>query len=283
MRPHGCQSQCQGESKVLRRPAVAGMFYEQNPEMLLDSLAELWPSPAPEPIEAIGALVPHAGYIYSGRTAAKVYARLKPVETVVLLGPNHTGRGWPIAVSDAEAWVTPLGRVPVDQDLTRELLRGSRLARADAAAHEREHSLEVQLPFLQRAFRKFSIVAVSLGTDEFELLRELGLALANLIRSSAKRCLLLASSDLNHFANLEQTQEQDQKALQQVLARNPRRLLETVEREKITMCGAIAAAVMLVAAEELGAARAELVEHSTSAETSGDTQRVVGYAGVIVS
>lgn len=268
---------------MLRQPVVAGRFYEQNPEMLLASLEELWPADAPEPIQAIGALVPHAGYVYSGRTAAKVYARLKPVETVVLLGPNHTGRGWPIAVSDAEAWVTPLGRVPVDRELTGELLRGSRLARADAVAHEREHSLEVQLPFLQRAFRTFSMVAVSLGTNEFELLRELGLTLAKHIQSSGKRCLLLASSDMNHFADLARTREQDQKALRQVLDRNPRRLLEVVEQEQISMCGAIAAAVMLVAAGELGATRAELVEHTTSAEASGDTRRVVGYAGVIVS
>lgn len=268
---------------MLRQPAVAGLFYEKNPEMLRASLQELWPSPEPDRINAKGAMVPHAGYIYSGRTAAKVYARLEPAEVVFLLGPNHTGRGWPVAVSDAEAWVTPLGRVPVDQELTRALLRDLRLVRADATAHEREHALEVQLPFLQYAFPPFSIVALSLSTDAFDLLREVGLALAGLIRSTPKRCLLLASSDMNHFADLAQTQEQDQKALRQVLDRNPRSLLETVEQERISMCGAVAAAAMLVAAGELGATRSELVDHTTSAETSGDTRRVVGYAGVIVS
>ncbi|MEW6517411.1 MAG: AmmeMemoRadiSam system protein B [candidate division FCPU426 bacterium] len=267
---------------MLRQPAVAGMFYEQNPEMLRDNLAELWPSPRPETVAAIGAMTPHAGYMYSGRTAAKVYARLNPAEVVILLGPNHTGRGWPMAVSHAEAWATPLGRVPVDRDLTGGLLRECRLVKADDAAHEREHALEVQLPFLQQAFGRFSIVAVALGTDEFAPLQELGLVLAQLIRSDARRCLLLASSDMNHFATLTRTKDLDHKALQQVLSRNPQGLLETVARERISMCGAIAAAVMLVAAAELGADKAELVDYTTSAETSGDAHRVVGYAGVIV-
>lgn len=267
---------------MLRNPAVAGLFYDHNPEMLRDSVESLWPAPEPEPVTAFGALVPHAGYIYSGRTAAKVYARLSPADVYIILGPNHTGRGWPVAVSGAEAWVTPLGQVPVDVKLSRAIIDQCKIARLDDNAHQDEHSLEVQLPFLQVPRRDFSLVAICLGSQDISLLTELGEGIARAIQATNRRCLVLASSDMNHFAPLKKTQALDRQALDQVMARDPQGLLDTVEQQKISMCGAGPAAAMLVATQTLGASTAELVEYTTSAEVSGEEDRVVGYAGVIV-
>lgn len=267
---------------MLREPAVAGLFYDQNPEMLRDSVESLWPASEPEPAAAFGAMVPHAGYVYSGRTAAKVYARLNPADVYIILGPNHTGRGWPIAVSDAEAWVTPLGQVPVDVKLSRAIIEQCEIARLDSSAHQKEHSLEVQLPFLQAPRRPFSLVAICLGSQDISLLSELGKGIARAIQATNRRCLVLASSDMNHFASLNKTKVLDQQALDKVLARDPRGLLETVEQQKISMCGANAVTAMLVATQALGATTADLIDYTTSAEATGEEDRVVGYAGVIV-
>jgi MEMO1 family protein len=267
---------------MARAAAVAGTFYEQDPTRLRRELDELWPDPPPDRVPALGAMVPHAGYIYSGRTAAQVYARLEPAQTYILLGPNHTGRGPAVAVASAQPWLTPLGSVPVAADVTQAIRSGCPQAREDDLAHLREHALEVQLPFLQRTEKNFSIVAVTLGTWEVPILRALGEAVAKAVRACPRRCLVLASSDLNHFENERRTQQLDRLALARVEALDPEGLIAVVTREEISMCGAGPAAAMLFAAKALGATRALIVDHTTSAATSGDAERVVGYGGVIV-
>jgi AmmeMemoRadiSam system protein B len=267
---------------MTRTAVVAGTFYEQDPARLRRQLDRVWPDPAPRCEDCLGALVPHAGYLYSGRTAAQVYARLRPAETYFLLGPNHTGRGAKVAVASAQAWETPLGTVPVDAEAARRVLERCSFAQEDDRAHHREHSLEVQLPFLQRLGGEPRIVAVSLGTWELPVLRAVGEAVAEAVRCSGRRCLVLASSDMNHFETLGRTRHLDELALARLRALDPEGLIEVVTREEISMCGAGAAAALLVAALALGAVRAEVVAYATSAEASGDTDRVVGYAGVLV-
>lgn len=266
----------------MRSAVVSGSFYEQDAARLRRQLDRLWPDPAVEEEDCLGAVVPHAGYVYSGRTAARVYARLKPAETYFLLGPNHTGLGAPVAVASARPWETPLGTVPVDEEAARQLLTRCDVAREDDRAHLREHSLEVQLPFLQRLGGRPRIVAVCLGTWELSVLRAVGSAVAEIVRTLGRRCLVLASSDMNHFANLKRTLRLDELALERVRALDPAGLLEVVTREEISMCGAGAVAALLAAGQVLGATRAEVVDHTTSAEASGDTDRVVGYAGVLL-
>lgn len=267
---------------MVRTAVFAGSFYPAGRGQILQVLEQLWPDPAPERQKAMAAMVPHAGYVYSGRTAAEVYARLERADTYVLVGPNHTGRGRPVAVAAAQAWETPLGKVPMETGLSRAILEHCAQAQADDLAHEQEHSLEVQLPFLQKSGEPFSLVCIALGTHDPGVLRRLGEAMAKAINAYDRRVMIIASSDMNHFEDLETTRRLDQMALEQVEAMDPEGLLRVVRREGISMCGAGPAAAMLFAARSLGAAQVQRVAYATSADASGDRSRVVGYAGVLV-
>ncbi|MCK5218998.1 AmmeMemoRadiSam system protein B [bacterium] len=268
---------------MIRKPVVAGIFYESSPKALRAQVEKLWPHPQPQTHPCLAAVVPHAGYIYSGRVAAGVYARLEPADTYILIGPNHTGRGERLALTAEDAWETPLGRVPMDKKLSQEILKHCEFIREDNLAHREEHSLEVQLPFLQMKGRPFSIVGLLIGTWDMKIIKGLGMAIAEAVGGTKQKVVILASSDMNHFENLEQTRRLDHLALQKVLALDPDGLMEIVSRENISMCGAAPAAAMLTAAREMGARNAAIVDYATSAEAGGDEERVVGYAGVIIT
>jgi AmmeMemoRadiSam system protein B len=269
-----------------REPAVAGRFYPADPEVLAEEVTSLLAgrpdgrATAEPPRAAFGLLAPHAGYTYSGPVAGATYARVDVPDHVVILCPNHTGVGNKVAVWPDGAWATPLGRVPVNQAMTVELLETG-LASSDLEAHRYEHSLEVQLPFLQVRNPRLSIAAVCLRTLSFERCQELGHRLARLARRH--RALVVASSDMSHYLPAATAREKDRLALDRVLALDPRGLHEVVSREGISMCGFVPATVMLVAAVEMGAREAELVRYATSGDATGDDRSVVGYAGVVVS
>jgi AmmeMemoRadiSam system protein B len=193
----------------VRPAAVAGLFYEQNAKALRKHLDTLWPAPLPAREPCLGAMVPHAGYLYSGKVAAQVYARLAPCEAYVLLGPNHAGRGLPLALSRADAWETPLGAVSVDRRLSKKILEACPAVREEDGPHGPEHSLEVQLPFLQSQGHRFSIAALLIGTWDLQILQNLGAGLADAIQREGRPVCILASSDMNHFDNLERTRQQD--------------------------------------------------------------------------
>lgn len=265
-----------------RKARVAGTFYEKDPRELRRELARLWPDPAPPVTPCLGALVPHAGYIYSGRVAAEVYARLPQAKVFILLGPNHTGKGGAVAVAGEGHWETPLGQVRVNGAWANEFLSRCPDAVWDDRAHRDEHALEVQLPFLQKIGQDFSVLCITLGTWDMHVLARVGTALAQVMQAGPEQAVMLASSDMNHFADLETTRRLDQLALARVEALDPEGLMAVVEREDISMCGAGPVAAMLVAARVLGAKHGRRVAYATSAEASGDTQRVVGYAGVMV-
>jgi MEMO1 family protein len=265
-----------------RKAQFAGKFYESSPEALQKQLEAIWPATPPTVAPCLGALVPHAGYGYSGRVAAQVYARLPQAQVYVLLGPNHTGHGEAIAVATAGRWETPLGSVRINSHWAGEFLNHCPEAKWDDEAHEGEHSLEVQLPFLQKSGNSISIVCIALSTWDVELLGRVGKALADTARVMYEKTIFLASSDMNHFADLETTRRLDRLALSRFVALDPAALLKVVEKENISMCGAAPAAAMLFAAQRLGATACDAIAYATSAEASGDTQRVVGYAGMIV-
>jgi hypothetical protein len=269
-----------------REPAVAGRFYPGDPEVLASEVASLLAERpdgratpgAPRP--AYGLLVPHAGYIYSGPVAGATYARADVPDHVIVLCPNHTGVGKRVAAWPGGAWATPLGRVPVDEAMTKELLE-SGLASPDREAHRYEHSLEVQLPFLQLRNPEVSMAAVCLGTLPFDACQELGGELARIARRH--RALVVASSDMSHYLPADVARAKDHVALERVLALDPRGLHDVVSRTGISMCGFVPATVMLVAALALGAREAELVRYATSGDATGDQRSVVGYAGVVIS
>ncbi|MGA7645577.1 MAG: AmmeMemoRadiSam system protein B [Terriglobales bacterium] len=275
---------------AVRSPAVAGRFYPGSADELLQDIQN-YTAPPENPAEsglisAIGCVVPHAGYIYSGSVAGAVYSRLEVPKRCVILCPNHTGKGRPLAVMTSTTWQTPLGDVAADAEVGGRLLRRFPALEEDSAAHRGEHAIEVQLPFLQARQPELHIVPITVGTSNFDVLRGLGEALADVIgeveEDHEKKVLIVASSDMNHYESDAVTRVKDRKAIERVLAMDARGLWEVVMNEDITMCGFGPTVVMLTAAKLLGATSATLVKYATSGEVSGDYESVVGYAGIIV-
>jgi MEMO1 family protein len=266
---------------TVRHPAVAGRFYPGNPEVLTRDLHSYLKGEG-EKIAAIGCVVPHAGYMYSGHVAGAVYARLALPKRFVILCPNHTGTGKPMAVMSEGAWDTPLGEAKIDKDLALELRQAVPFLTEDAAAHRSEHALEVQLPFLQALRREFTFVPIAIGVGAYEPLAELGEAIARVATAHDDKILIIASSDMNHYESDAITRIKDSKAIEQILKLDPRGSFDVVVNEEISMCGYGPTVAMLTAAKRLGAESAELIKYATSADVSGDFETVVGYAGVIV-
>ncbi len=267
---------------VVRHPAVAGQFYPGRPETLLRDIGQ-YTAPAPDKIPALGCVAPHAGYMYSGHVAGAVYSRLKLPSRFVILCPNHTGLGAPLSIMSAGSWLTPLGEARIDDELAAALKQNCELLTEDTLAHRNEHAVEVQVPFLQALVNEFSFVPIAVGTSRFELLDSLGHALAKAIRDEAERVLVIASSDMNHYESDEVTRIKDRRAIDPILALDPRALWETVTRQNITMCGFGPTVAMLTATLDLGATHAELIKYATSGDISGDRDAVVGYAGIAIS
>jgi len=269
---------------VLRLPAVSGRFYPSDPVELTTLVRRCANKPDATPPEQVKAcLVPHAGYVYSGHVAGTVFSRIALPRKIVILGVRHFPRGEQAAILSRGAWRTPLGDVPIDEALAKVLLRECGLLREDSVAHSAEHSLEVQLPFLQVLAPRFTFVPLALGTVRFEDLVLVGQGIARALASQSEDILLLTTSDLNHYEDDATTRVKDVKAIEQLLALNARGLYDTCRREEISMCGLGPAVAMLTALEALGAKKAELVKYATSAGVSGDVQTVVGYAGMTFS
>ena len=266
---------------MLRLPAVAGRFYPDNPEELTSVVREYAkPQPMLERVQAC--LVPHAGYRFSGHVAGSVFSRIALPKKIVILGVRHSPRGEPIAVISSGAWNTPLGSAPIDESLAAALRKECPILREDQLAHATEHSLEVQLPFLQVLSPGFAFVPIALGTVRFDDLVVVGEALARVLAANPD-VLLLTTSDLNHYEDDAATRLKDKKAIDQILALNPRGLYDVCGNENISMCGLGPAVTMLTALRALDAKHATLVRYATSADVSGDTTSVVGYAGFIFS
>ncbi len=263
----------------IRHPAVAGRFYPRDPDDLRAEV-ESYLSPTQETAPALGCVVPHAGYIYSGHVAGAVYARLDLPRRCILMCPNHTGMGHPLSIMSTGAWETPLGQVQIDSELAAHLKQRFPLGE-DAEAHRAEHGAEVQLPFLQVRNPGCTFVPIVLGISQYELLQGLGEAIADVVRRLGERVLLIASSDMNHYENDIITRTKDQKAIERILVMDARGLFDVVMNEDISMCGFGPTVVMLTAARRLGATRTELVRYATSGDVSGDRERVVGYAGIL--
>ena len=289
-------------TSAIRAPAVAGRFYPGRADELLREILE-YTSAGKTPVEAgriaaIGCVAPHAGYIYSGGVAGAVYARLEIPGCCVILCPNHTGKGRPLSIMANTTWQTPLGEVAADAEMGARLLRRFPALEENSAAHRAEHAIEVQLPFLQARQPELNIVPIAIGTSDFDVLRGLGEALADVIaglyqedrqqedrqqeEDRQEKVLIVASSDMNHYESDAITRVKDRKAIERMLALDARGLWQVVMNEDISMCGFGPTIVMLTAAKLLGATSATLVKYATSGDVSGDYESVVGYAGIIV-
>jgi len=270
---------------MIREPVVAGYFYPEDREDLLAELKRLIEF-SEEKIPALGIVVPHAGYIYSGGVAGKVYGKILPPEVAVLMGTNHTGLGERASLYPGEAFRTPLGKVRINQTLSSLLLEEAPLVKRDLYAHLREHSLEVQVPFLQYLNPQVEIIPLCLAELYLEEIRELGKALARAIRKfqekELKRVLIVASSDFSHYEPAHLAEKKDSLVIKEILSLSEEGLLRVVFRERISMCGVIPVACLLVACKDLGAREARLVDYKTSGDITQDYSAVVGYGGLII-
>jgi len=270
--------------KKIREPAVAGYFYPEGKDRIQRILEKFVDRNADkQPCKAL--VSPHAGYVYSGATAGAVFSRTVIPETVIMMGPNHTGYGEPYSVAGHDSWLTPLGETEVDRNLAKMLVEASRYLHEDEVAHAKEHSLEVQLPFLQFLRKDVRIVPIALsGYVDDPAWNDIGEAIANVLHSEKRenKVLLVASSDMTHYEENAAAQEKDNYAIEAIMALDEDLLAQRIYEREITMCGYGPVIVSIIAAKNLGAERAELIKYATSGETSGDYAKVVGYAGILI-
>jgi AmmeMemoRadiSam system protein B len=275
-------------SEAVRLPAVAGLFYEAGARALRAEVeSSLGAARSPRLPESAwrALLLPHAGHVYSGAITGAGVGAVELPATVLLIGPNHHGEGAAVSLSDAAAWRTPLGDVPVARDLVDELLASGAAIRPDARAHRHEHSLEVILPFLQAARPDVSIACLSLGEPDLDVCLAVGRAVARAVtrlETGGGRVALVVSSDLNHYLPREKNREKDDRALEALLGGDPAELFDRIlVRERISMCGVLPATALLEALRSLPPAHPRLLSRGDSGDAFGDTSRVVGYAAVV--
>ena len=267
---------------MLRTAVVAHQFYPGDPATLSQTLASLIPAESAK-VNALAVVSPHAGYVYSGGVAGETFARVNIPQDIIIMGPNHHGLGAPVALMDQGSWDMPLGEVPINTTLAGLLIKHSEIIRADSSAHRPEHSLEVQVPFLQYLRKDITITPLVISHISYDDCRKVGKALAAAIKEYGKPVLMVASSDMTHYESRQSASTKDHLAMAQIEALNPQGLYDTVLTKRITMCGIMPATIALIAAMELGAKKAELVRYTDSGEASGDTSQVVGYAGFVIS
>lgn len=266
---------------MIRPPAVSGRFYPSDAKKLAVEI-EKYSSGVDKKLFARGCVAPHAGYMYSGHVAGAVYSAIEIPSRCILLGPRHFPGGEAMAVISEGSWRTPFGDAEIDAELATELKNACPLLREDQVAHGREHSLEVQIPFLQKLAKNLRFVPVVLATQRYAELESLGHAVAQVIAAQREPVLLIASTDMNHYESDAITRVKDNKAIERVLALDPRGLFDTVRSEGISMCGYGATVATLVAMSDLGAKNAELIRYATSGDVTGDWDEVVGYAGIVI-
>ncbi|MFO0908971.1 MAG: AmmeMemoRadiSam system radical SAM enzyme [Isosphaeraceae bacterium] len=267
-----------------RPPGVAGLFYPESPAELDTLVERLLPTAPGTPERWAAAMIPHAGLIYSGRIAAEVLGRLSFPRRVVVIGPKHTRLGVNWALSPHESWAIPGSELPADPEFNATLIRSIPGLELDAAAHQREHAIEVELPWLARLAPNSSVTGIVVGGGDWAHCQRFAAGLAAAIRTLDEPPLLLISSDMNHFATDRENRQLDALALHAMSQLDPRRLLDTVTEHDISMCGVIPAAIVMETLRELGGlTQYEQVAYGTSAEVTGDTSRVVGYAGVLLN
>jgi len=266
---------------MLRKASVADQFYPGTRDLLEKAVSELIDNKTKKN-DCLGIVSPHAGYIYSGPVAGKVFSGITLKPDYIILGPNHTGYGKPFSIMARGKWQMPLGDIDIDEDLAGLLLKNSKYLEEDDQAHTYEHSIEVQLPFLQYFKKEFKFVPIIISQAQLKLYKELGGEIGKAIKQSKKDVLIIASSDMTHYESAESARKKDKLAISAILKLDSELLMDTILKSDISMCGYAPVIVMIEAAKELGAKEAELIDYKTSGDISGDYSSVVGYAGIII-
>ena len=270
---------------MIRDPAVAGKFYPESKKALQGMIEKFVQKAKKE--DAKGIVVPHAGYIYSGKVAGAVYSRIKFPDTFVILGPNHTGMGSPFSMMHEGEWLMPAGKVNIDTILAKKIFVNSKYLEEDFLSHLQEHSIEVQLPFMQYFGKDFRFVPITIRhyiADEnyLKICKSIGKAIAAGIKTLDEKVIIAASSDFSHYETQETANKNDNSAIDAILKLDEDDLFKRVRELDISMCGYGPVAIMITACKELGAKNAELVKYMTSGDVTGDYGQVVGYGGIIV-
>jgi AmmeMemoRadiSam system protein B len=264
-------------------PVVAGQFYPSSAQALRKQIESLIDRNA-ERRDTLACMLPHAGYMYSGRTAAETVSAINIKSKVILLGPNHTGSGAQFSIMTEGIWKTPLGEIRIDSKLAGKILRNSKYLENDSLAHAYEHSLEVELPILQYFKNDFEIVPIAFLSDDLGALKEIGKDIAAVLSEPDIRnsVMLVASSDMTHYEPQAEARKKDEEAIQAILELDEDKLMQKIKRFSISMCGYAPVIVMLGAAKLLGAKSAKLIKYQTSGDITGDKDSVVGYAGITI-
>jgi MEMO1 family protein len=267
---------------AVRNPVVAGMFYPGAANTLRELIATMVDVKAKKQ-DVFGAVLPHAGYVYSGSIAGAAVSRIKFKDTFIIIGPNHTGLGKPFSIMTKGIWKTPLGDVPIDTEMAEQLVAASTYLKEDHDAFAEEHSVEVQLPFLQFFSKDIKFVPIILASQpDPKVYLEIGGQLARALSVSGEKAVIIASSDMTHYQPKKIAETKDTHAIDAILALDPEELYRRVQEYDISMCGYAPAMVMLQAANIIGSAGAELVKYATSGDVTGENASVVGYASIIV-
>jgi len=266
---------------TIRQPYVAGQFYPGNRDALSRELSQLVKESQGKE-KCLGVVSPHAGYMYSGKVAGELFSRIELNETIILIGPNHTGLGKPYSLMARGSWSTPLGTVAINEMAASEILNSSQYLEEDFLAHEYEHSVEVQIPFIQYFKKEFEIIPIVIAEAGLDVSRRIGEEISRVIKTLKTNILIIASSDMTHYESQMDAEKKDKLAIEAIIKLDEKLLYERIKKYDITMCGYAPCIIMLSAAKQLGAKTAELVKYQTSANASGDYSSVVGYAGIMV-
>ncbi|MEA3328428.1 MAG: AmmeMemoRadiSam system protein B [Candidatus Omnitrophota bacterium] len=267
---------------MVRHPAAAGYFYP-NSQADLTKQIKKYVNKGLEKLPAIGAILPHAGYVYSGAVTGVTASQIGPKNSFVILGLNHRRQGKPYAIMTKGKWRTPLGDVEIDAPLGETILKNSDHLQEDPEAHANEHSIEVQLPFLQYLQPDARIVPITISGEEAGVFKKIGLEIARAVISLGRNSCILASSDMTHYEPEDSARSKDKQAINAILGLNEDLLLEKISELEISMCGYAPAVAMLSACKKLGAKRGRLIKYRTSGEVTGDHEQVVGYAGILIT
>lgn len=266
---------------MVRKPIASGNFYPGTKTILEEELGK-YIEFSDTRKKVIGLVSPHAGYIFSGACAGKGFGAVDVPGIVIILGVNHYGFGHPFAVDGHDSWQTPLGPAEVHKELREKLTKDSEIFGIDSNASIKEHSLEVQVPFVQYTNPAAKILPITIAAGDVQRLMTAGKEIAALIKDRPDDILMVASTDMSHFISEERAREKDKKAIDKILQLDPEGLMNTVAMERISMCGAAPTAIMLSAALDLGVEKAEVIDYTNSGRVMGDYNRVVAYLSMIV-
>jgi AmmeMemoRadiSam system protein B/AmmeMemoRadiSam system protein A len=266
---------------MIRHPVVAGQFYPGS-DSQLRAMIETLVDEKIQKEEVIGLLIPHAGYIYSGPVAGAAISRIKFKDTFIIIGPSHTGMGKPFSVMTEGTWQTPLGEVEIDSELAKQIVAASRNLQDDRLAHQNEHAVEVQIPFLQYFQPDIRIVPIILAYAGATAYKEIGKDIARAIKELNREAVIIASGDMTHYEPQATAEKKDSQAIEAMLNLDEDELTRRFEGLNISMCAHGPVVCLISAAKELGATEAELIKYQTSGDTTGDYSAVVGYASIII-